>query len=102
MGDFGVHSILGRATGGGMRSRAATAIVGLVLGLGGSPALAQFLPPPLPPFHHPRPPLPAAGGGGGGGRRAALRSTTWISARAAAKNLAAIWARLSAGCRDQP
>src|SRR5262245_43007934 len=57
MGDFGVHSILGRARGGGMRSRATTAIVGLVLGLAGSPALAQFLPLPFPPFQQQRPPV---------------------------------------------
>ena len=38
-----------------MRSRAATAIVGLVLGLAGSPALAQFF--PFPPFQQQRPPF---------------------------------------------
>ena len=40
-----------------MRSRATTAIVGLVLGLAGSPALAQFLPLPIPPFQQQRPPF---------------------------------------------
>ena len=40
-----------------MRLRATTAIVGLVLGLAGSPALAQFLPLPIPPFQQQRPPF---------------------------------------------
>src|SRR5215467_5181634 len=57
MGDFGSHSDrLGRARGGGMRSRAATAIIGLALGFEASPALAQFLTLP-PPFKQQRPPF---------------------------------------------
>src|SRR5262245_44997694 len=55
MGDFGVHSIIGRARRGGMRSRVATAFVGGVVGRAGAPTFAH-IPPPGPPLPPQRPP----------------------------------------------